>query len=51
MGAARVLQKCLPDVFKRMHAVRACALIIAVQAPLIRRRLILMELIRSWPGT
>jgi hypothetical protein len=50
MHAAEVLQKCLPDVFKRMHAVRACALIAAVQALLIGRRLILMELARSWPG-
>jgi hypothetical protein len=50
MHASEVLQKCLPDVFKRMHAVRACALTTAVQALLIGRRLILMELARSWPG-
>jgi hypothetical protein len=50
MHAAEVLQKCMPAVFRSMHAVRAQALIRAVQALLNGRRLILMELARSWPG-
>ncbi len=50
MHAASVLQKCLPVVFNRMHAVRARALIGAVQALLTGRRLILMDLARAWPG-
>ena len=50
MHAVEVLQKCLPAVFTRMHAVRAAALLGAVQALLISRRLILIELARAWPG-
>ena len=49
MHAAKVLQKCLPAVFQKMHVYRARALIGAVQALLLGRRLILMELARSWP--
>src|SRR5712671_928755 len=49
-AAASVLQKCLPSVFDRMHAVRARALVGAVQALLCSRRLILMDLARAWPG-
>jgi len=50
MHAASVLQKCLPAVFHEMHVVRARALIGAVQALLLGRRLILMDLARAWPG-
>jgi len=50
MHAASVLQKCLPAVFSEMHLVRARALIGAVQALLLGRRLILMDLARAWPG-
>jgi hypothetical protein len=50
MHAVEVLQKCLPTVFSRMHAVRAAALLGTVQALLTSRRLILIELARAWPG-
>lgn len=50
MHAATVLQKCLSNVFKQMHAARAEVLIGAVQALLLGRRLILMDLARAWPG-
>ena len=50
MHAASVLQKCLPTVFNVMHAVRARALIGAVQALLLGRRLILMDMARARPG-
>jgi len=50
MHAVQVLQKCLPTVFSRMHAVRAAALLGAVRALLTSRRLILIELARAWPG-
>lgn len=50
MHAASVLQKCLSVVFNDMHAVRARALLGAVQALLAGRRLILMDLARAWPG-
>jgi len=50
MHAVSVLQKCLPSVFQEMHVVRARALIGAVQALLLGRRLILMDLARAWPG-
>src|SRR5690348_8624906 len=49
-AATRVLQKCLSDVFSRMHAVGAQALLGAVSALIECRRLILMELARAWPG-
>lgn len=50
MHAVEVLQKCLSDVFTPMHATRASALLGAVRALLIGRRLILMDLARAWPG-
>lgn len=50
MHAVTVLQKCLADVFQRMHAARGRALLGAVAALLIGRRLILMDLARAWPG-
>lgn len=49
-AAAAVLQKCLSPVLELMHAARASALIKAVQALLVSRRLILMEMARAWPG-
>jgi Transposase DDE domain len=49
-AAAKVLQKCLPNVISAMHAVRARALMKAVQSLLSCRRLILMDMARSWPG-
>lgn len=50
MYAQSVLQKCLSDVFARMHAMRVQVLLGAVQALLSSRRLVLMELARAWPG-
>ena len=50
MHAVTVLQKCLADVFERMHAARGRVLLGAVAALLSGRRLILMELARAWPG-
>jgi hypothetical protein len=49
-AATSVLQKCLPNAFAKMHAVRAAALLGAVGALLRGRRLILIELARAWPG-
>ena len=49
-AAAAVLQKCLPNVIGAMHAVRARALIKAVQSLLASRRLILMDMARAWPS-
>ena len=49
-AAASVLQKCLPGVIGTMHAVRARALMMAVQALFSSRRLILMDMARAWPG-
>ncbi len=50
MHAHTVLQKCLADVFARMHAMRVQVLLGAVTALLSSRRLVLMELARAWPG-
>jgi len=50
MHASAVLQKYLPDVLRRMHAKRVQVLLGAVQALLLSRRLVLMELARAWPG-
>jgi hypothetical protein len=50
MHAARILQKCFADVFRRMHATRTELLIGAVSALLSCRRLVLMDLARAWPG-
>lgn len=49
-AAIEVLQKCLSSVIDTMHAVRAQALLNAVQSLLASRRLILMDMARSWPG-
>src|SRR5882757_6781520 len=48
-AAASVLQKCFPDVIARMHAYRVGALLGAVQSLLSCRRLILMDMARTWP--
>lgn len=50
MHAVTVLQKCLSNVFDRMHAARARALLGAVAALLLGRRLTLIDLARAWPG-
>ncbi len=50
MHATQVLQKCLSSVFQPMHVYRVRVLLGAVHALLLGRRLILMELARSWPG-
>jgi hypothetical protein len=49
-AAATVLQKCLSGVMSSMHVCRARALLGAVQCLLSCRRLILMDMARSWPG-
>ena len=50
MHASAILQKYLSDVLTRMHAKRVQVLLGAVQALLLSRRLVLMELARAWPG-
>ena len=50
MHAVTVLQKCLSDVLRPMHAARQRALLGAVAALLMGRRLILVELARHFPG-
>jgi Transposase DDE domain len=50
MHAITILQKSLSEAFSTMHAARANVLLGAVFALLLGRRLILMELARSWPG-
>jgi hypothetical protein len=49
-AASSVLQKCLRGVIGTMHAVRAAALLKAVQSLLACRRLILIDMARAWPG-
>lgn len=49
-AAASVLQKCLSGVIDSMHVYRVRALLGAVQSLLSCRRLILMDMARSWPG-
>lgn len=49
-AAGSVLQKCLSGVIDSMHVVRFHALANSVQALLISRRLILMDMARAWPG-
>lgn len=49
-AATQVLQKCLSSAFAGMHLKRVHALLGAVSALLASRRLVLMELARSWPG-
>jgi len=50
MHAGAILQKCFADVFNAMHAARVEVLTLAVQALITARRLVLMDLARSWPG-
>ena len=50
MRATEVLQKCLGDALKSMHAQRVRTLLHAVEALTQGRRLTLMDLARSWPG-
>lgn len=49
-AAASVLPKCLSGVIDSMHVYRGRALLGAVQSLLSCRRLILMDMARSWPG-
>lgn len=50
MHAIAILQKSLRQTFAAMHAARVQVLLGAVTALLIGRRLVLMDLARSWPG-
>lgn len=50
MHAVAVLQSCLGDALSSMHALRARVLLGAVAALCRGRRLVLMDLARSWPG-
>lgn len=50
MHAVTVLQRVAAPVFRQIHAARARALLNAVSAHLQGRRLVLMDLARSWPG-
>jgi len=50
MHAKTVLQTCLAPALEQIHARRAHALLGAVTALIMGRRLVLMDLARSWPG-
>lgn len=50
MHAMTVLQTCLRPALRLQHARRAQALLGAVTALVMGRRLVLMDLARSWPG-
>jgi hypothetical protein len=50
MRATEVLQKCLGNALRPMHALRRRVLLSAVEAMIHGRRLTLMDLARSWPG-
>lgn len=50
MRATEVLQKCLNDALKPMHALRRRVLLRAVEALLGGRRRTLMDVARAWPG-
>lgn len=49
MRATTVLQRCLAPTLGRMHALRRRTLLLAVEALLAGRRLVLIDLARSWP--
>lgn len=49
MRASAVLQRCLAVAFERMHALRRQTLLLAVEALIAGRRLVLIDLARSWP--
>jgi len=50
MRATKVLQKCLGDALKPMHALRRRVLLRAVEALIHGRRLTLIDVARAWPG-
>lgn len=50
MRASEVLQRCLSPAVSAMHALRARALLLGVEALLAGRRLVLIDLARAWPG-
>lgn len=50
MRASQVLQKCLPNSLSAMHVLRMRALLSAVQALIVGRRLTLTDIARAWPG-
>jgi len=50
MRATEVLQKCLGDALKPMHALRRRVLLRAVEALIYGRRLTLIDVARAWPG-
>lgn len=50
MRASQVLQKCLPNSLSAMHVLRMRALLSAVQALIVGRRLTLTYIARAWPG-
>ncbi|MDZ4811492.1 MAG: IS4 family transposase, partial [Pseudomonadota bacterium] len=50
MHAVELLQSCLRSALEPMHALRRDALLGSVSALIEGRRLVLMDLARSWPG-
>lgn len=50
MRATAVLQRCLPLAVGAMHALRRTTLLLAIEALIAGRRLVLIDLARSWPG-
>jgi len=50
MRAGAVLQRCLSIAFDGMHGLRRQTLLLAVEALVMGRRLVLIDLARSWPG-
>ncbi|CTP93510.1 hypothetical protein XTPLMG728_3896 [Xanthomonas translucens pv. poae] len=50
MRATQVLQRCLDSALSPMHALRRQTLLLAVQALLAGRRLVPIDLARSWLG-
>lgn len=50
MRVVKVLHKCLLETWQTMHAGRTRVLLLAVQALMAGRRLVLMDLARQWPA-
>lgn len=50
MRATTVLQRCLMPALSPMHALRSTTLLLAVESLLAGRRLVLIDLARSWVG-
>ena len=50
MSATTVLQRCLASALDPMHALRCQTLLLSVESLLAGRRLVLMDLARSWLG-